>query len=271
MKGVTEPILLIPGGQSPHSYSLKPSAVRQLVRADLFVWISPDFELSLKKAVTQQQSLNVMTLIEAPGMHILPARQSNAWEVGHAGIDQIKHSRLELAGPGMPDMHLWLSAENALAIVSAVEQRLSALDPGNAHIYHRNSIQVIDKINNTKSTIARSLQEIKDVPYLVFHDAYQYFERDFDLSPVGTVTLNPERKAGIKTLLAIQQNIRFHDARCIFHEPQFEPRLLTRIAEDADIRVGELDPVGAELLPGADLWFELMFSLRDNLLKCMQN
>ncbi len=270
MKGVAEPTLLIPGGQSPHSYSLKPSAVRQLLNADLLVWISPEFELSLRKAVTQQRNLGELALIEAPGMHVLRARQSKIWQMDHATLHPSYHVEPETTDAGAADMHLWLSTDNALTIVSAVEQRLSMLDPPNAHIYHSNSLQVRDKINNTKLNIARSLQEIKAVPYVVFHDAYQYFEHEFGLNPVGTVTLSPERKPGVKTLLAIEQSIRSRDAKCIFHEPQFEPRLLTRIAEDTDIRTGELDPVGAALQPGPELWFELMGSLKDSLLKCVQ-
>jgi zinc transport system substrate-binding protein len=271
MKGVSEPTLLVPGGNSPHSYSLKPSAVRQIAHADLLIWISPEFELSLKKAVTQQQNLELLTLIDLPDMHLLPARQSTSWQTDHITGDLSNHSAKEMAEVNLPDMHLWLSTENALVIVSAVAQSLSALDPANAPAYHENSIQLVDKITNTKLTIARSLQVITDAPYLVFHDAYHYFEREFSLSPIGTVTLNPERKTGIKTVLAIKQNIRSHDARCIFHEPQFQPRLLRRIAEETEIRIGELDPVGAGLRPGPDLWFDLMFSLRDNLLKCIQN
>jgi zinc transport system substrate-binding protein len=116
-----------------------------------------------------------------------------------------------------------------------------------------------------------SLQAIEDVPYLVFHDAYQYFEKEYHLNPVGAVTLNPERKPGIKTMLAIEQNIELQDVQCIFHEPQFQPRLVARIAEDTGIRSGELDPIGASLAPGSELWFDLMLSLQDNLLECLQD
>ncbi|MCP3950970.1 MAG: zinc ABC transporter solute-binding protein, partial [Desulfobacterales bacterium] len=114
-------------------------------------------------------------------------------------------------------------------------------------------------------------QSVKGVSYLVFHDAYQYFEKEFGLSPVGAVTLSPEQKPGIKTLLAIKQNILQYDAKCIFHEPQFQPRLVARIAEETGIWTGELDPIGAALEPGPDLWFQLMFSLRDNVLRCVEN
>jgi len=272
MQGVTEPALLIPGGQSPHANSLKPSAARQLAHADLLVWISPYFELSLKKSVAQSRNMQVLTLLEQPAMQILPAREIRAWAHEHAGHDHANHAEAdsETAGTVPPDMHLWLSSENALEIVRAVEAVLIEMDPKNAQNYQRNTLVIIDKIRKTKKNIQKSLLPVKAVPYLVFHDAYQYFEHEFGLSPAGAVTLSPERKPGIKSLLAIKQSISRDGVQCIFHEPQFQPRLVARIAEEAGIRTGELDPVGAALSPGPDLWFELMLSLRDNLLTCVQ-
>ena len=105
-----------------------------------------------------------------------------------------------------------------------------------------------------------------ETPYLVFHDASQYFEDEYGLSPLGAVTLNPERKPGARTLIDIRQSIEDRGARCIFHEPQFEPRQVRRIAEETGISVGELDPMGARFEPGPDLWFSLMVALRDSLL-----
>lgn len=271
MQGVAEPVLLFDGGQSPHSNSLKPSLIRQVARAELFIWISPDFEISLRKAVAQQRDMRVLTLIDEPEMHILSARQSKVWQTDHASHDHSKHSEHESAGVQLPDMHLWLSAENALEIVAAVQQTLTEMDPQNARLYQSNTLKVIDDISETKKAIAQSLQAIRDIPYLVFHDAYQYFEKEYDLNPMGAVTLNPERKPGIKTMITIEQNIELQDVQCIFHEPQFQPRLVARIAEDTGIRSGELDPVGASLRPGPGLWFDLMLSLRNNLLACILN
>jgi zinc transport system substrate-binding protein len=271
MQGVAEPVLLFDGGQSPHSNSLKPSLVRQVARADLLVWIGPDFEISLRKSVAQQRKMRVLTLIDEPKMHILPVRQSKFWQTDHASHEDSNDSEHESPGAQLPDMHLWLSAENALEIVAAVQRILTEMDPQNAQLYRSNALQVNDKILETKNNISHPLQAIKGVPYLVFHDAYQYFEKEYALSPVGAVTLNPERKPGIKTMLAIEQNIELQDVQCIFHEPQFQPRLVARIAEDTGIRSGELDPIGASIPSGPDLWFDLMLSLRDDLLVCLQD
>ncbi len=271
MKGIAEPVLLIPGGQSPHSNSLKPSTIRQLAHADLLVWVGPDFELSLKKPVSLQRSMRVLTLINESGMHKLQLRESEAWKVDHFSHEHSNYSEPETTEVQNPDMHLWLSTGNAIEIARSTAQVLSEIDPENAQLYQRNSLQVVDKIRKTKHNIEQSLQPVTDISYLVFHDAYQYFENEFGLSPVGAVTLSPEQKPGIKTVLAIKQNVLQQDAKCIFHEPQFQPRLVARIAEETGIRTGELDPIGAALEPGPELWFQLMLSLRDNVLRCVGN
>ncbi len=267
MKGVAEPTLLIPGGQSPHTNTLKPSAIREVVNADLLVWVSPDFEIGLQNIVKQQTGLRVLTLVDVPDMRVLPVRTSS-WHTEHATHDHTSHSESQPRSEVPPDMHLWLSTENAVEIVRSAEQVLREMDPLNALIYKKNAGQAVDNIYEAAREITQSLQPVKSVPYLVFHDAYQYFEAEFDLSPVGAVTLSPERKPGIRSLLGIKQNIQRSRAKCIFHEPQFQPRLVTRIAEETGIRTGELDPIGAVLQPGSGLWFELMYSLRDSILRC---
>lgn len=270
MQGVAKPILLIPGGQSPHANSLKPSALRELSRADLVVWISPDFEISLRKAITLRRNTRLITLVDIPKMHLLSARQSEFRDVGHDNHQPTHLSFIETENDTFPDFHLWLSPENAIEIARAVENTLREIDADNAIKYQRNTQQLIEKIQKARIILKETLLPVKADSYLLFHDAYSYFEQAFGLSPVGAVTLSPEKKPGLKTLLAIKQYVNERDIKCIFHEPQFEPRLVTRIAEETGIRTGELDPIGAEIEPGPNLWFELMFSLRDNLLRCMQ-
>jgi len=266
MRGVGEPVLLITGGQSPHTSSLKPSSMRALSRADLLVWIGPEFELSLTKAA-DQQGMQQLSLLNAPAMHRLPIRDSGLWLDSHAEHEHLA-GNFTVDGHTL-DAHLWLSAENARAIVKVVAKSLAKMDPDNAGEYQRNAQQTNERIDKITDEIARDLRPLKAVSYLVFHDAYQYFEEQFGLSPAGAVTLSPERKPGIKTLLAIKEIIHEQQVQCIFHEPQFQPRLVKRIAAETGIRTGELDPIGANLAPGPDQWFQLMLGLRDSLLECL--
>ena len=99
---------------------------------------------------------------------------------------------------------------------------------------------------------------MKDRPFVVFHDAFQYFDKRFGLNNVGSVTVDPDRKPGAARLKAIQARIAESGVRCVFAEPQFEPRLLQVVIEGTTAELGSLDPLGAELADGPELYFELM-------------
>lgn len=275
MRGVGEPVLLIEGGQSPHSSYLAPSARRKIARADLLVWLDASFESSLAKAFSQATpETKVVGILAAPTIRKLPIRANGVWEVGHQHheADSSDH-----ASDDMPltitalksDPHLWLSTQNAIEIVSILASEISQIDPQHAQQYASNRAQIIESIGKLKNTLTLDLRPVADVPYLVFHDAYHYFEDEFGLSPAGAVTLNPERKPGAKTIMAIKSLIVERDVRCLFSEPQFEPGLLRRLAEDEKIKTGVLDPLGSNFPPGIGQWYSLMRAMRDSLLSCL--
>ena len=274
MLGIAEPVLLIEGGQSPHSSRLAPSARRAIANADMLVWLGASFETSLAKAFTQVHApAKVIDFLAAPGLHKLPIRTSGAWEVEHHHDAEAQgdHSDSESnpINPLKSDPHLWLSTGNVIEIVSLLTAEISELDPDNAEKYTANKLQLIIRIKELKKNLMLDLTPVHDVPYLVFHDAYHYFEDEFGLSPAGAVTLNPERKPGARTIKTIKKLIIERNVRCLFSEPQFEPGLLRRLAEDTNIKTGVLDPLGSKFNPGAGQWFSLMNALRDDLLACL--
>ena len=56
---------------------------------------------------------------------------------------------------------------------------------------------------------------------------------------------------------------------CLFSEPQFEPRYIVPLTEGTAMRVGVLDPLGSSMIPGPELYFELMQGLADTLVSCL--
>ncbi len=267
MQGVAEPGLLIEGGQSPHSSYLAPSAHRKIAAADLLIWLGPSFELSLRKAVEPlTPPTRVIGLLSAEGMHRLETRQGGDW----GG----QHSHADVPGEGLLadarlDPHLWLSSENASRIVTLVAQSLAEIDPQRADVYHSNQRQMLENIAQLRQELMGDLAPLSAVPYLVFHDAYHYFEDEYGLMPVAAVTLNPERKPGARSIVAIRKLITEKNVRCLFSEPQFEPGLMKRLSEDTGVRTAELDPLGANIAPGPDQWFALMRAMRDGLQACL--
>lgn len=272
MQGVGEPRLLVSGGASPHDYSLKPSDTRALGEAQLVFWIGPDLERFLVKPLHNvKDRVRAVALLDAPGMTVLPLREGGAWEPhphGHddkSGADsEHKHERT-----ADRDAHVWLDPVNAVAMVRQIVAQLGEADAAHKADYERNGAALMERLNQLNQQLRTELAPVKDQPYIVFHDAYQYFERRYDLSAVGSVVLNPEQRPGAKRVGQIQARIRDLKARCAFSEPQFQSALVETVIADSSARRGTLDPLGAELTAGPEAYFQLLQRLSGALRACL--
>lgn len=266
MAEVAEPQLLIPPGASPHAYSLKPSDARALAEAQLVVWVGEGLEPMLEKPLAALAgSAQVIELAGLEGMQLLDNREGGIWGEGHDAKEHKGH------GHGEVDMHLWLSPVNARRIVSVTAEKLSQLDPENAAHYRSNATAMQQRIDTLETRLRKQLSPFSDQPYIVFHDAYHYFEAAFDLNPAGAITVSPDLPPGAKRISEISQTIRQRKAACVFSEPQFQPRIVNVVLEGSGARHGVLDPLGAKLLVGKDQWFGLMQGLADNLAACLMS
>jgi zinc transport system substrate-binding protein len=265
MAGVGTPDLVVKGGGSPHSYSLRPSEARALARAQVIFWVGPNLESFLAKPLaTLGAEARIVTLVEAPGVRLLPARVGGVWEAdaeeGEAGVGH-EH--------GTYDPHIWLDPQNARAIVEAAVSALSETDPARLAIYRANGRQVEARLEALEVQMEKKLDPVRGVPFVVFHDAYQYLDRRFGLEAVGSLIVNPEQPPGARRLEEIRSRIIALHARCVFREPQFEPRLVAILIEATSAHIGVLDPLGADLPPGPEAYFTLMRRLADNLRDCL--
>jgi zinc transport system substrate-binding protein len=262
MVGVGEPALIVSGGTSPHLYSLKPSDAERLERADIVFWVGSILEGFLAKPLTSLAGkAEIVELDRAPGIVLLPARAGGAWEAD----EHHDHA----AAAEEQDGHLWLDPDNAKAVVRLAASRLAALDPAHAAAYAANGTALERRLDELDIGLRQRFAAVKGVPFVVFHDAYQYLERRYDLAAIGSMTLSPESRPGARRLKAIRGKIAAMGARCVFSEPQFEPRLVATVIAGSGARTGVLDPEGAALAPGPELYFELMEGLADNLTRCL--
>ncbi len=227
MAGIARPHLLLPPGTSPHAHSLRPSAARILAKADLILWIGPGLESFLAKPIrTLGRKALSLALVEAEGMALLPSQ-----ERGARGIDP----------------HLWLDPRNARQISRLVAATLARLDPGRAGLYHANLATELAVIDRAEAETRMILAPVRHLPYVVFHDAFGYFEKRFGTGAIGAVTLSPERKPGARRVAEIRARINATGARCVFSEPQFEPALLRTILRGSAARAAVLDPMGGSV------------------------
>jgi zinc transport system substrate-binding protein len=261
MAGRGVPALLLAGGSSPHAYALKPSDARKLARADVIVRLGPSLEGFLERPLANLAAgARIVTLVERAELIRLRAREGGVWEKR----DEEEHGHRATVDP-----HLWLDPENAGRIAKIVAAALGEVDPEGAATYARNADDLGDRIEALERELRATLAPVRRAPYVVFHDAYQYFERRYGLNAIGSVAVDPERAPGARRLTEIRARIRDGGAACVFSEPQFRPRVLTTIVEGSGARLALLDPLGADLAPGPEAYFELMRRLARSLAACL--
>ena len=167
------------------------------------------------------------------------------------------------------DVHIWLSPDNAIKIVEKVNKELSLLFPDNASKYSENSNKMIDEIKKLKNELAKDLAPIKGKPYVVFHDAYQYFEKTFDLNAVGSVALEGDIASSPKQISFIKDKIKKLNASCVFQEPQFDSKLVKIVVEGTNAQIGTLDPLGVNISGKENFYIQLLKNMAKSLKECL--
>jgi zinc transport system substrate-binding protein len=222
-----------------------------------------------KTIAANSKAAEVITFMEMDGIVRAGSREGGAW-AAHAHHHNEPHEKSpEHDGHAGEDPHLWLSPENAGRLVDAVADALAGMDPDNAATYRRNATALHERIDRLDAELMSGLGKVKEKPYIVFHDAYQLFEKHYGLNPAGSVTINPERMPGAHRIHELRKRLEESGARCVFSEPQFKPGLVATIIKGTQARSGVLDPIGADVKPGADAWFELMRNLANALVECL--
>ena len=269
MEGVGEPELIIDGVASPHNFQIKPSHAKMLQNADLVIWIGEDLESFLPTALKSiPKDAVVFELLDQSGLKKLKFREKNIFE-GHDDHGHDEHAKKEDDhghGHGSFDPHIWLDPANAKVIVKKITNQLSKIDKDNASKYKANSKKVIKDLDGLIKEVKNEIN--KDASFVVFHDAYQYFEKRFGLSVIGALTVNPDVMPGAEQLSEIREVIEHEKAKCIFSEPQFNPNIINSIASDTGVKTGVLDPLGANIDKGKNMYFDLIKDMSNSLKGC---
>lgn len=293
MEGVGTPKLLVRLGASPHDYALRPSDIQMLKDADIVFWAGPNLETFLVKSLSSQDlksGVKIVQFDQTPGLLLLPVRQSPNWEPcehshddhghghGHGHGHTHDHSHDQCAhhhdhddsDATNKDMHFWLDPNNAQVLIDSIVKHLSLVDPEHKNVYQKNATRIKAQLKVVDQKIKSKLKPVKTVPFIVFHDAYQYFEHHYGLNGVGAITLHPEVPPSVQRIATIRETIQKTHAACVFTEPQFQPKLVQSIIRDTGVHTGELDPLGTIPKNGGNGYFELLENLADSLSACLQ-
>ena len=264
MDGVGEPSLIIEGSTSPHSFTLKPSHAKHLEEADLIFWVGEGIETFMERPLESiVKNAEVVEFMEVESIKKLKFREDSIYgdhddHDDHAGHEDHNHGEF--------DAHIWLDPSNAKEMVHEIAHELGDLDPANKDKYEANAEATIIALDQLIKDVSNDIN--KDAKFVVFHDAYQYFEERFGVRAAGALTLNTDVLPGAKQIDEIQDVIKDKGIKCIFSEPQFNPKIISTIAEDMNIKTGVFDPLGANIKSDKDLYFKLISNLGNELKGC---
>ena len=290
MEGVAVPDLIIQPGASPHEYSLRPSEAAALQASDLVFWVGPGLTPWLADTIeTLAQEASVTALSKLDGTVKLEFRESAMFEVhdhddhsghddhdahadhdahddhddhdGTAGHDEHDH--------GAYDPHTWLSPKNAMTWLNAIAGQLSAVDPDNAGAYYANAAAGRAEIEVLMGDVTAILDPLRNGRFIVFHDAYQYFEQDFNFPASGALSISDASDPSPARIAEIRDRIAEQGIDCVLAEPQFNPGLIATVLDGTDAQTGILDPIGSDLEPGSALYPDMIRNLAKALASCM--
>lgn len=264
MSDLGQPILLIPANADPHDYALLPSQISAMDHADLIVWVGPALEVSLIKPIQSYAKKEIM-LIDNPHLVRYEFRSANNFEQ-----DNDPGSVIEGKNPHTHiDPHLWLAPNNAIVILQYIANELSARDPQHATLYHQNAEAAVKRISTLQTKVLQTVAPVQKIPYIVYHDAYQYFERAFDMMDLGSVTLHPDIPPSAARLAEMNEILKNRRARCIFTEPQVSRSVVEGIASQYGLKVSVLDPMGKAGLSGIAAYETLLNNMADSMKACL--
>ena len=281
MDGVGKPNIIVDGYNSPHGFSLKPSHAKMLENADLVIWVGEDLEAFLEKPLkTIAKKAKNIEVMDLKGIKKLEFREKNIFEEhdehGHAehkeNDEHKEHDEHkekdshEGHAHGEHDPHVWLDPINAKLIIKEITKQLVQLDAKNSSAYKSNSKKALAEMDNLIQTIQKDLN--KDLRFVVFHDAYQYFENRFGIQVLGSLTVNTDVMPGAEQLSEIREVIEHEKVNCLFSEPQFNPAIIKSIAKDTNVKIGTLDPLGAKLDKSKNLYFNLLKDMSSSFKGC---
>ena len=295
MDGVGKPDLIVDGYASPHGFALKPSHAKMLQEANLIFWVGEGLENFLEKPLKSiAKNAEKIELMEIKGLTKLKFRERNIFddhddhghnEDGHKEDDHAEHEHEEDGhkeddhddhgheedgheghAHGEYDPHIWLDPVNAKVILNEMVKHLIENDEKNASIYKSNLNKALKDIDGLIKNVKSELN--KDFKSIVFHDAYQYFEVRFNVTVLGAFTVNTDVMPCAEQLSEIREIIEHDKVSCIFSEPQFNPNIINAVAKDMNIKTGVLDPLGATLDPGKDLYFDLIKNMSKSFKGC---
>ena len=275
---ITTPELLLPPGSSPHSYSLRPSDVRKLAAADLVFWIGPDMESFLPKVLKRHvDEGKAIALMNSQGIKLSELLTTEGGEEhnhdhNHGHNHNHGHDRGHAHEHGTHDPHIWLDPNNVIVMAQVMMQKLSSLDSSNRDKYESNYKKFVTQMKVTDRDNKELLRGVGEQGFFVFHDAWGYLTRHYNLSVADVFTISPTQAPGARHMASLRRQLKEQSHQsCVFREPQFQPGYLDVLIDDLQIKVDVLDPLSADIAVTPDGYSRYLNGIASTIHRCLSS
>jgi len=244
LSGISQPELLLDGRLSPHSYQLRPSDALKLAKADVIIWVGPTLEDFMQKQLRQNKEKTIIQLFNDDHTHD-----------PHAHIQA--------------DPHRWLDPQLAIIDVQHIAERLTSQYPHLSKKVSLNMAKLIQRLKILDQTLTDKLSDNKTLSALLYHDAWQFFTRRYQLNVHGIINPTAHGQPGARHLAAIAEILKTRDTRCLLIEPQFKPRYINTLKNKYQLKTLNVDPLGANQPAGPSAYFNMMHNNTDVFAQCL--
>ena len=282
MDGIGKPDLIVPNETSPHDYRLRPADAEALESAGLVFWmgegLTPWMERALDSLSGEATIIELLALDETV---TLPFREGALFDAhdhsehdDHDDHDDHDHDKEhdDHAGHdhGEFDPHAWLSTDNAKTWLNVIAAKLSSIDPANAGGYFANASEAIAELDALDKEVDEMLDTVRGGKFIVFHDAYQYFETVYDFPASGAISLSDASDPGAARIAEIAKRIESENIQCVLSEPQFNANMVDTVMAGTEAKTEVIDPLGFGIEPGASLYTKLIKGMVTSLVNCLK-
>ncbi len=281
MKGIGEPTLIIPANASPHDYTLRPSAAKALQNADIIFWMGSSLTPWLDRATTTlMKDAQMIALLETEDTIVLEVRDELTFDADHGDHeehedhdehdehkDHVSEHKDGHEHHGI-DPHAWLSAKNASVWLSVIAAHLSEIDPKNKETYKTNAAVGQKDLTDLATDISKTLSGVQGRSFIVYHDAFQYFENDFNFTAAGAISPSDAAPVSPARIAAIRSMMEKEGIDCILSEPQYSQGLIQSVSSGTEVNLGIIDAIGAGITIGPDLYNTLMRNMAKTFADC---
>jgi zinc transport system substrate-binding protein len=232
--------LLVPPGQNPHIFSLKPSQVADMQRVRLIVLNGLGLEFWADRVLAGLDNRGAVVLRLGEGLGFKPQTGAAGPAQGLKGAEETGEQHEH--GPINP--HVWLDPLLAMDMVRQIRDALAKLDPPHADEYGARTERYVAQLAALDAEYRKALKDLPRRTFIAYHAGYDHLAARYGLTQLAVLRGSGDTEPSPARVAEVIRTAKRLGVKAVFAEPQFPERAARLIAEEAGIGVARLDPTG---------------------------